>query len=311
VFWQLVATNAALTLFFMAVGYFAVRRMVGPVRILGSYLDRSSDGLMEIIPECQLGSEEGEFGRLFRRYNAMAAAANERLQLAEQIAEKERLASLGRLASGMAHEINNPLGGLFNTLHALKRYGDRETVRTASIDLLERGLNGIRDAVRATLATYRKPDEHPIFSRADLDDLRVLVRPTLHEKDLTLEWRNGIEDDLKLPGRRMRDAILNLLLNACAASPIRAAVSLDARVTNGTLEITVTDSGDGLPAAYRQLLEAGQAAAEPLKSGGLGLWMVRQLLNDLAGAARIETGPDGSTIHLSFPVGREDVRHVA
>ena len=129
VLWQLVLTNAVITLILTAIGYWAVRRLVKPVRTLGAYLDRGSDGPMEIIPDAQLSSAKGEFERLFRRYNAMARAANERLELANQLAKEERLASLGRLASGMAHEINNPLGGLFNALDSLKRYGDREAVR--------------------------------------------------------------------------------------------------------------------------------------------------------------------------------------
>ena len=154
VLWQLILTNAALTLFLMAIGYWAVRRMVQPVRTLGAFLDRGSDGPMEIIPDRQLRSVAGEFGRLFLRYNAMARAANERLHLAERLAEEERLASLGRLASGMAHEINNPLGGLFNALDALKRYGDRETVRA----LLDQ-ISGAR------------ADRHPQCGPGDADDL--------------------------------------------------------------------------------------------------------------------------------------------
>jgi signal transduction histidine kinase len=308
---QLIATNAALTLFLMAVGYLAVRRMVGPVRTLAGYLDRSSNGLLEIIPENHLGSPKGEFGRLFRRYNVIATAANERIQLVEQIAEKERLASLGRLASGMAHEINNPLGGLFNALHALKRYGDREVVRNASIDLLERGLSGIRDAVRATLLTYRKPDEKQSLTREDIDDLRVLIAPALREKELVLNWHNAMEGHLALPGRGMRDAILNLLLNACAASPIRATVSFAARRCGEGLEIKVGDEGCGLPAACRQYLEQGDANAGPLGNGGLGLWMVRRLLEETGGSSHVDSDVNGSTIRLTFPVTRKDVRHVA
>jgi signal transduction histidine kinase len=312
VLWQLIVTNALVTLLLMAVGYWAVRRMVQPVRTLGAFLDRGSDGPVEIIPPAQLGSPTSEFGRLFRRYNAMARAANERLLLAEQLAEKERLASVGRLASGLAHEINNPLGGLFNALDAIKRYGERETVRESSIKLLERGLSGIRDVVRAMLMTYRQPEDPRALKREDIEDLHYLIQPALRQKDLTLNWRNTLDEDLPLPAASVRDAIFNLLLNACAVSAEGGQVSLSARQTAHRLEVSVGDCGSGMPEAYRIFLEHGSSAGGPMKAGaGLGLWMVRRLLDGAGGSANVKADPAGTTIHLSLPFAMEASRHVA
>lgn len=242
----------------------------------------------------------------------MARAGNERLLLAEQLAEKERLASLGRLASGMAHEINNPLGGLFNALDAIKRYGERETVRESSIKLLERGLSGIRDVVRATLMTYRQPEDARALNREDIEDLHYLIQPALRQKDLTLNWHNSLEEDLPLPAALVRDAIFNLLLNACATSMESGQVSLSARQTAQGLEVSIGDCGAGMPKVYRDFLEHGSSAGGPMKAGaGLGLWMVRRLLDGVGGSANVETGPAGTTIHLSLPFAMEASRHVA
>jgi signal transduction histidine kinase len=312
VLWQLIATNSLLTILLMAIGYWAVRRMVEPVRMLGAYLDRATGGTIELIPENRLGPADAEFGRLFRRYNAMARAANERLLLAEQLAEKERLASLGQLASGMAHEINNPLGGLFNALDAIKRYGDREPVRDTSIRLLERGLIGIRDVVRATLMTYRKPDDRRDLKHDDIEDLRYLIQPALHLKKLTLEWSNGINRDAPLPAAYVRDATLNLLLNACAASPAGTTILFRAVAGEESLDICVGDSGGGLPEPYRRFLEGGDPAnGPPLAGGGLGVWIVRRLLDAVSGSARVEIAAMGTEIHLRFPVAPMEARHVA
>src|SRR5918995_2933546 len=97
----------------------------------------------------------GEFRPLFGAFNGMVEAVREREGLARQLADEERLASLGRLASGMAHEINNPLGGILNAVDTLKQHGGRPEVRSRTLDLIERGLKGIRDVVRSTLVTYR------------------------------------------------------------------------------------------------------------------------------------------------------------
>lgn len=312
VLWQLIATNSLLAVLLMGVGYWVVRRMVEPIRTLGAYLDKATDGAIELIPESQLGLADAEFGRLFRRYNAMAHAANERLLLAEQLAEKERLASLGQLASGMAHEINNPLGGLFNALDAIKRYGDRKTVRETSTQLLERGLIGIRDVVRATLMTYRKPDERRDLNHDDIEDLHCLIQPALHLKKLKLDWANHIGRDVPLPSACVRDATLNLLLNACAASPDGATIMFRAATGEDSLEICIGDGGAGLPEPYRRFLENGDAAQGPPHPGsGLGVWMVRRLLDTAGGSARVEVAGTGTEIHLKFPMTPTEPRHVA
>lgn len=312
VLWQLIATNSVLTVVLMAIGYWAVRRMVEPVSTLGAYLDKATGGTIELIPESQLGSADAEFGRLFRRYNAMARAANERLFLSEQLAEKERLASLGQLASGMAHEINNPLGGLFNALDAIERYGDRKSVRDTSIRLLERGLIGIRDVVRATLMTYRKPDDMRALRRDDIEDLQYLVQPALRQKQLTLDWDNQLDGDVALPAASVRDAVLNLLLNACAASPERATIVFRAAAGKDGLDIHVEDRGSGLPEPFRQFLEKGSpAAGPPLAGAGLGVWMIRRLLDAVGGSAHVEITDHGTGIHLWFPTPPMEARDVA
>ena len=103
-----------------------------------------------------------EFAQLFDRFNAMARALDERESLATHLAEQEKYAVLGKLASGMAHEVNNPLGGLFNALDTFRRHGDDATVRESTLDLLERGLTHIRNVVRSTLVTYRRGVEETV-----------------------------------------------------------------------------------------------------------------------------------------------------
>ncbi len=121
----------------------------------------------------------------------------------------------------MAHEINNPLGGMFNALDSLKRYGAREDVRSTSIRLLEQGLSGIRDLVRSTLDHLSLTDQRPRdLTVTDLDDLRLLVKPEARAAQADgSNWRMDFSGPVHVPAVPVRDAILNLLLNACHSVP--------------------------------------------------------------------------------------------
>ena len=132
---ELIYTNIALTFLLVVVGYYSMRRMLKPVALLSSYLVRGREGAMTSIPDDVILRQSREFRDLFSSYNEMTEGVNEREALAAELAEEEKLASVGRLASGMAHEINNPLGGMFNAIDSLKKYGAREEVRLISITL--------------------------------------------------------------------------------------------------------------------------------------------------------------------------------
>ena len=88
----------------------------------------------------------------------------------------------------MAHEINNPLGGLFNALDTLKTHGETPGVRDTSISLIERGLAGIRDVVEAALATYRPERSQRLLTAEDFDDVRLLLKPELRRRRQRLDW---------------------------------------------------------------------------------------------------------------------------
>lgn len=310
----LVLTNIALTLVLAGAGYLVVRRMIRPMDTLAEHLERGRGGRMEPIPPERIGPQHSEFGRLFRRYNALVHAVNQREELAARLADEERMASLGRLASGMAHEINNPLGGLFNAIDTLEHHGDKAEVRRSSLDLLKRGLIGIRDVVRAALVTYKSGASRQPLQPSELDDLRFLVRPEVVRRQLTLMWHTDLPRELPLPAGPVRQSVLNLLLNACAASPLGGRVDFTAGLEAGALVIRVADRGPGMPAEFAAVLESGNGAEPPPAQGsGLGAWMVSRLVRELGGSVAVSTPPEGGTaVEITIPVSEEGpIRHVA
>lgn len=307
---SMIVTNMFVTIIMAGVGYIAVRWMMRPLKTLAFYLGRGKSGSPELIPDRLAVDSSSEFSRLFGAYNRMAQAVNERELMAVRLAEEEKLGSLGRLISAIAHEINNPLGGLFNALDALKRHGEKEQVRATSVNLLERGLQGIRDVVRSALHIYRIDPKRRRLSGSDFDDVRLLIQPEITRRRQVLVWRSDIVADVDLPAAEIRDLILNLLLNACGATPEYGTVQFSSEVKDNRLIVVVKDNGSGMPEHIKGYLERARAGSAPIEDrAGLGLWMVRRLADEVGGEVSVEVEPKHSTvISLLIPLHVAEVR---
>lgn len=297
VLWTLIVVNGALTLLFGTAGYLLVRRLVAPLSLIRERLAAAAVGTPKPFDDRTIDLAGREYAGLFRQFNAMIQAQSERESLAAELANQEQLAMLGRLASSMAHEVNNPLGGLMNAVDTLAAHGEDEAVRHRVIDLVRRGLRGIQQVVRAALATYKSDQDHRRLSQVDLQDLRFLIQHETGAKRLALDWQNGLPEKLEIDASPIRQIVLNLLLNACHASPEGGTVSLHAAAAPGALVIAVADQGPGLPPAALQAIEAGAAGRMvPERDGlrrGLGLWTAARLAARLGGALTAHSAADG------------------
>ncbi|MCB9948454.1 MAG: HAMP domain-containing histidine kinase [Rhodospirillaceae bacterium] len=306
----LIAVNAALTLAMAGLGYAVVCRMVAPA---AGFLRRIEDAVgddLRPVASTDIAAAPREFADLYRRFNAVVAAAREREHLADQLAREEKAALMGRLAAAMAHEVNNPLGGLLNAVDTLDRHGARSDVRDEGIAILRRGLTGIRDVVVGMLVAWRRDDGGAWLTAAAIDDLKALIGPQARRKALGVDWRNGLDRPLALPAGTVRQVALNLLINAANAAPVGGTVSLDCALDGPDLVIAVGDDGPGLPAAWQRFLaDAGTSPALP-DPGALGLWTVRALVGREGGRIAAEVSTAGTVVTVRF-AAREEIRHDA
>lgn len=308
----LIFVNGALALALSLIGYFAVKHMLQPLQVLARHVERVREGRVEPIPERYRTKVASEFGQLFDRFNAMARAVGDRETLALRLAEQEKYAMLGRLASGMAHEVNNPLGGMLNAIDTIQSHRNDPEVLSKSLEFLRRGLAGIRNVVRAALVTYKGGSDTSQLTPTDLDDLPFLVQHETGVRRVRLDWRNQVRKPVTIDGPTVRQITLNLLLNACAATPFGGAVAVDTSCTDDTLRIAVSDEGPGLPDDMATLLSSAEHVAAPSReSKGLGLWTTGTLIKRLNGAAVVERAGTGARIVVTLPIGSEGERHAA
>ncbi|HEX6704866.1 MAG TPA: HAMP domain-containing sensor histidine kinase [Albitalea sp.] len=233
-----------------------------------------------------------ELERLEHSVEQLQQQLHEKEQLQEQFVAADRLAAIGRMTSGVAHEINNPLAGMLNALSNLRR---DPSLLSRTIALLERGLEQIRQTLSALLIET-KTATRPL-SAADIADLHVLVIPQASRKYLELLWSSPIEGELDVPAAPVRQVLLNLLLNAVQAA--QTFMSFEAQVTPAEVVLRVTNDGVEFPTSRRD------HPFEPAVGGeghGLGLWASHQLVMSMGGSISLSSTGGETTFEVRLPL---------
>lgn len=304
--------KAGLTVLFLTLGLAAAgsllgavvsSRMVRPLKALAEGMEMVGQGeILRVRP--LMAANRDEIGQVISRFNEMAAELSEKKRLEEKLAMSEKLASLGQIAAGVAHEVNNPLGGMLNCIDTLKKHPDDPVLLQRYLPLLEKGLNRIGATVQGMLVELHEGVEAKSCELSCLTDLEELVAAEIGDRRIALQWDN------RLPGEacvgcscpNLQQVVLNLTNNSIQAMPGGGALVFRSCREDDSLVMEVEDSGVGIPREHQRHLFDPFFTSRP-NGTGLGLWVTYQLVRQMRGTIQVESEPgQGSLFRVRLPL---------
>jgi signal transduction histidine kinase len=275
--------------------------MASPLTLLAEYMGELGRKLPVPLPE-RIYPHGDELGRLFQVYGQMRQELTEKESLERQMMKSERLASLGRLTASIAHEINNPLGGLLTALDTVKRHAAPDPVLDRVLPLIERGLNQIKEIVGALLVEAKAKGR--ALTGQDIEDVHFLLEQEAKKLGVKWKWENGVSGEVPLPATLVRQALINLVLNAVQAAGKNGngggLVSVRTALTEGHLVLEVHNDGSSIsPEVMEHLFEPFTGQNE----NGLGLWVTHQIVEQLNGNILVNSEAGQTRFCVTLPLG--------
>ena len=254
-----------------------------------------------------------EIGMLAQSFNAMTQRLSEAQR---QVYQSEKLAAVGQLAAGVAHEINNPLTGVLTySSFLLKRAADMPEFKD-DLEVIVRETQRCRGIVKGLLDFARQspPEKHPSDINELIERAVRIVQPQLAAPRVTLQ--KTLRTDLPLvhaDANQIQQVVVNLLLNANDAlggggGTIALATSVNTRggeTPGPAVEITVSDTGCGIPPANLQRIFDPFFSTKGPKGTGLGLAVVWGIIEKHNGRIEVESAVGkGTTFRILLPVNQ-------
>jgi signal transduction histidine kinase len=260
------------------------------------------------VPEnlhCELFESHDEIGRAGASFKRMLKELKDKERLEQEMMASERLAAVGRLSAGIAHEINNPLEGMSNYLTLARDALSRADVEAASrhVGAVKEGLDRAAGIVRQVLA-HADPAKAP---RTPVD-LNQVLRETEQFVQLRKEFRH-VEFALDLSSEplvvqgspvMLGQVAMNLIVNACEVQPGKGEVRVTSRREGPNVVAEFADRGPGIPEGDRQ--RVFEPFFSTRDSTGLGLSICHTIVRQHDG--ELEVAPragGGSVFRLRLP----------
>ncbi|MEJ2588854.1 MAG: PAS domain S-box protein, partial [Deltaproteobacteria bacterium] len=231
-------------------------------------------------------------------------------QTQEQLLNSERLAAMGRLTSQIAHELNNPLYGIMNTLELLKTEIPPENKRRKILEMALSETVRLAEMLRKMLS-FSKPEEEkrvPSDINTILDEILLLQEKQLQEHTIAVS-QHLAEDlpEVNVSKNQLRQVFLNMISNARDAMPDGGTLSITTRQVNDAILIEFADTGAGIREEnLHKIFDAFFTTKGSVKDVGLGLSVCYGFIKDHGGDIKVKSREGaGTTFSIMLPVHEE------
>ena len=293
--WVFFITLIPLTL----IGWYWGHHMVTPlVALRNCMIKMREDENMEKLA-CNLYEGHDEFGELSKQFKIMLEGLQEKKILEKKMVAQERLAAIGQLTASVAHEINNPVGGMLVALDTWQHHAEQEQDTKKLIDLMERGLNQVKETVSALLVESRSDLRK--LTPSDIEDIHTLTETYTLPKNAQMQWVSNIQQPINLPATAIRQILMNLVVNAIQAVVSGDIIKVSITQNQLTLDINVSNTGAAIPEELiPKLFEPFTSNRK--KGTGLGLWITYQLVKQLGGHIEVTSESNLTYFSVSIPM---------
>lgn len=286
----------------LPINWYWGQRMTIPIVQLARSIGKVARGDSQ-APQVVAYSYSDELGQLIEAYAVMVQSLQHKDQMEQAMIRSERLAAVGRLSAGIAHEINNPLGGMLVALDNFKRHGGHDERTLKTMAMIERGLAQIRETVSAILVEAKVKSRD--FSPQDIEDFDTLLAGEASKRAVSLRIDSDLAGPVTLPATLVRQILMNLLLNALHASEPSGTVHCGIRHDgDGKLVIDIRNGGCAIPdEVMNHLFEPFASGTE--NGAGLGLWVTYQIVSQLRGRITVESREGLTRFFIMLPTGEQ------
>jgi two-component system NtrC family sensor kinase len=277
-----------------------------PITHMIDVIRRVNQGKLE---EKMVVEGQDELAEMAWIFNRMTDIIRRNREMEASLAQHGKMASLGILSSGVAHEINNPLGVILGYAGYLEGKMAEDDPNYKYIHEIKRESKRCKKIVQDLLSYARTP--RPSLEQVDLNELleQIADFATNHTDMRGVTILTEFAPDLPkvlLDGDQMRQVAINLILNAGGAMPDGGTLTIRSEAVDpGHIRMVFSDSGCGIPAEnLEKIFEPFYTTKE--RGTGLGLAITRQIIEQHRGEIRIASDPDsGTTVIVTLPVERE------